>query len=736
MIMKKLLIAFLTVVMITTVVPGFDNEYSVINEVEAKTKIKLNKTKLTLVKGKSYTLKVIGNKKKIKWSTSNKKIATVNSKGKVTAKKKGVVTITAKIGSKKYKCKITVKNPIKLNKTKVTLVKGKSTALKVTGTKKKVTWSSSNKKVATVNSKGKVTAKKKGTVTITAKADGLTVKSKVTVKNPSKSIAVDMLSLDITSVTLKKGNTYKMNVTVFPLNATNKTLFYSSSNKNVVTVSSTGKVTAKKVGTATVTAKSSNGKTVKCKFTVKTPKIEVSSVTLNKSALSFNVGESQQLTATINPNNAADKSVEWQSTNTNVVTVSSTGKVTAKKVGTATILVVASNGMSATCKITVAEKTQQNIAISSISLDNTSVTLEEGKIKTLNVSFAPTNATEQSITWSSSNENVATVSSRGRITAEKSGRAIITAKTNNGKIATCTVNVIRTTVVEGKPIYDYDIEFLNEHGFYSGLNIVTHVKTNNPFNWYIFNDLEPYLSVCVYDLDGKFVDTFANRLDYADIHFDTENYGWSERKVKDGFLIAGSIKKPGTYNIVVEEKIPNTTRTIQVCSKQVTVLDYEKEEDKYLDTLIESVKDEKTDYDKLRELEHIIQLKDYKYVANANLLKKGAYTSPYWIQKELDCISAASLMMKLADKFGYKNGYVFVGKFGIGASGHHQALIDVNRDDYFTTTHDEEVNKEYGLVSIKNYSDLDSNEVFDATPLIKANSTEDYTNIKYIDTNW
>lgn len=87
-----------------------------IQVVEAKSKIKLNTTKKTIYKGSTYTLKVKGTKKKVKWTTSNKKVATVNSKGKVTAKKKGTATITAKVGGKKLKCKITVKNPVKKNK--------------------------------------------------------------------------------------------------------------------------------------------------------------------------------------------------------------------------------------------------------------------------------------------------------------------------------------------------------------------------------------------------------------------------------------------------------------------------------------------------------------------------------------------------------------------------------------------------------------------------------------------
>lgn len=136
--------------------------------VMAASKVKINKTKTTMYVGQTTTLKISGTKSKAKWSSSKKSVATVTSKGTVTAKKKGFATITAKIGNKKYTCKVTVKNPY-LNKTTLALDKGDTYTLKLTGSKAKL-WTSSNKSVATVNNKGKVTAKKNGTTTITAKA--------------------------------------------------------------------------------------------------------------------------------------------------------------------------------------------------------------------------------------------------------------------------------------------------------------------------------------------------------------------------------------------------------------------------------------------------------------------------------------------------------------------------------------------------------------------------------------
>ena len=154
---------------------------------------------------KKYTLKasavdakgkkVTGKNGKITWKSSNKKIATVNSKGKVTVKKKaGTVTITAKApNGKKASVKLKVsKKAVKVTKVKITGKKTmkvkksqtlKAVAAPATAANQKVTWKSSNKKVATVNSKGKVTAKKKGTVTITATArDGSKKKASIKIK--------------------------------------------------------------------------------------------------------------------------------------------------------------------------------------------------------------------------------------------------------------------------------------------------------------------------------------------------------------------------------------------------------------------------------------------------------------------------------------------------------------------------------------------------------------------------
>lgn len=177
-----------------------------------------------------------------------------------------------------------------ISKKNVTLYTGKSTTLKMKNTKKKVKWSTSNKKVATVTQKGKVTAKKAGKATITAKIGKKKYTCKVTVKNP---VSVKSVSLNKKSISIYKGKKYTLKATVKPSNAANKTVSWSSSNKNVAMVSSKGVVIGMGKGTATITAKSSNGKKATCKVTVKVSssakKASVNGITVscNKSVVDY-----------------------------------------------------------------------------------------------------------------------------------------------------------------------------------------------------------------------------------------------------------------------------------------------------------------------------------------------------------------------------------------------------------------------------------------------------------------
>lgn len=163
---KKLSVLLMLVMLLTLVSPAAS--------VNAKAKIKISKTKTTLSVGDTITLKMTGTKKTVKWTTSNKKVATVSKKGKVVAKKVGSTKIKAKVSGKTYTCKVTVKKKgtVKISETTATMNQGDTKVLKITGTSSKVTWSSSSPYVATVNAKGVIVAVAGGTTVIAASVNG------------------------------------------------------------------------------------------------------------------------------------------------------------------------------------------------------------------------------------------------------------------------------------------------------------------------------------------------------------------------------------------------------------------------------------------------------------------------------------------------------------------------------------------------------------------------------------
>lgn len=247
---KKLIVAILLVFGFSMLLPEVFPITNIPTIAEAATP-KISSKKLTLIKGQSKTLKVTGTTKTVKWSSDKAAVAKVTQNGKVIAKKRGTAVISAKVGKKTYKCKVTVEEP-KLSKKSVSVYVGKNTTLKVSGTKQKVSWNSSNRKIASVSNKGVVKGLKKGTATITAKVGNKKYNCKVTVK--IKSVPVNKININKKSISLEVGEKVTLKATVSPSNATNKKIIWSSSNSSVVSVNSKGVVTAKGEGKAYIYA--------------------------------------------------------------------------------------------------------------------------------------------------------------------------------------------------------------------------------------------------------------------------------------------------------------------------------------------------------------------------------------------------------------------------------------------------------------------------------------------------
>jgi uncharacterized protein YjdB len=252
-------------------------------------------------------------------------------------------------------------------------------------------------------------------------------------------VAVTSVTLDSTSITLVEGDSQTITATVSPSNAENQKVLWSSSNSSVASVKE-GVVTALKVGNATITVKTEDGnKTATCEITVNAKVYPVTGVTLDKTSYEMTEGEEFTLTATINPENATNKNVSWSSSNTNIATVSN-GTVIALAPGQTTITAITEDGgKTATCEVIVNKRIYH---VENITLNIEKASLMIGDELTLIATISPTNATDKTVTWSSSDPSVVSVDN-GQLTALKLGTAVITATTQDGgKTASCVISVV------------------------------------------------------------------------------------------------------------------------------------------------------------------------------------------------------------------------------------------------------------------------------------------------------
>ena len=415
------------------------------------TSFSLSQPTADLLVGESLQLKAIilpsnATDQSVVWATSAPSVATIGDNGLLSAVGIGICTITASCGEKKDRCVVTVKSPIvevssvELDKTEITLTEEEVALLSATvkpddATDKTVAWQSSDEGIASV-ADGKVKAIKPGMAIISASAGHQSAHCKVLVV--AKIIPVESITLDKDVLTLQEGELSVLTATVKPDDATDKTVQWSCSDEGIASVEN-GIVKALKPGTAIVTA-TAGQHSAECKVQVSAKAIPVESITLDKSILTMQEEESKLLTATVKPDNATDKTVQWSSSDTQVVTVDE-GRVTSVKEGKATITAKAGN-KTATCEVTVKKKV---VEVASVTLDRQELQLKKGEEATLTATVSPEDATDSSVSWSSSAGDVASVDQQGKVKALKSGTAVITA-TAGEMSATCEVTV--TTPVE------------------------------------------------------------------------------------------------------------------------------------------------------------------------------------------------------------------------------------------------------------------------------------------------
>ena len=318
----------------------------------------------------------------------------------------------------------------------------------------KVIWTVENSSVIDYvdNQDGSATVKglQVGTSKVTARTDdgGFMSSCNVTV-----GVGVEKIELDKSELSLKKGESASLKATIFPENASDKSLKWGSSDVSVATVDAYGNVKAEGNGEATVFVSSSDGGfTAYCNVKVGTP---VTGISLDPREFTLEtIGSSFTIKPVISPEDASDLGVVWESADTKVVSVASDGTVTAIGPGTTTVKATTNDGsFTSNCVVSVKSPAQH------VSLDKTSLKLLEGESGKLTATVYPLNSTQKTLAWVSDHPDVASVDNEGNVTARKAGTATVTVKVAENVTAVCKVTVISRvtgislseTTVELKP---------------------------------------------------------------------------------------------------------------------------------------------------------------------------------------------------------------------------------------------------------------------------------------------
>lgn len=247
------------------------------------------------------------------------------------------------------------------------------------------------------------------------------------------------IRLDKTSVTLNTTDTYTLIVNVDPIDASNKSVTWSSSDAAIATVDEKGVVIGIKAGTATITATTADGNfTATCVVTVLQP---VTGVRLDKTEVTLNIAESTVLQATVLPADASNQAVEWSSSNDDIATIDNGGKITAVAIGNAIITVTTTDGShTATCQVIV-----KPILVASVKItcgeDQLLLTPNQQTLH-FSASVSPENATDKNLVWSiESGDDLATITQNGVLQA-------IDGVKKDGEV------VVRATAVDQSNAYD------------------------------------------------------------------------------------------------------------------------------------------------------------------------------------------------------------------------------------------------------------------------------------------
>lgn len=249
------------------------------------------------------------------------------------------------------------------------------------------------------------------------------------------------LQLSTYILNMKVGEEQEVIATIIPSNATYQDITWYSGNTSVVTVTN-GLVKANGVGKTIIKVTSSKKQISKMiNVTVSDNEIPVEKINVNTPTIELYVGDKNKIEYSIEPNDATNKKISYATSDKNVAGFDQEGNLVGVNEGTATITLKSKNGVTANVDVSVK---QREIEVTGVIVSKKSITVVEGSSKTVTAKVNPTNATNKTITWSSSDKTIATVDN-GKITGVKKGTTTIKATSNNGKSKDIEVKVVSKT---------------------------------------------------------------------------------------------------------------------------------------------------------------------------------------------------------------------------------------------------------------------------------------------------
>jgi len=394
---------------------------------------------------------------KVTWSSSKDSVATVSANGRVTVKQKGKVTITAKFGNRQLKTTVTTVVPTYSQLKNFSLYQGQTQKLQITVKPadypiNSIKWKSSKPSVATVDAKGKVTAKKPGKTTITATINGKKISCKLTVKK---------VQLNDTKQTVYAKEKYQLEV----FGGTGKTT-WSSSDKNIASVNAKGMVTAKKPGKCTITARK-NGKAYRCQITVKWPPETGVVKTVN---IDFSKQGVNTYDFTLKGKSTVTITAKCKSEDSSLYVVFSHGEYdkwrdfVEKEDGKVRKKFTLEQG---DCRLYYSSSSSSELTIKIVTkpqIFSKTGSNKLGKGYTLKMGAAGCKIPG---TWSTSDSQIATVDSKGVVTGKKLGSCKIYYSLKDGTKLSYTVNVVDPVTVAITNVYntsiynECDVQFVN-----------------------------------------------------------------------------------------------------------------------------------------------------------------------------------------------------------------------------------------------------------------------------------